>query len=219
MTQPLLDNLELQQVQELDTEQDQVLVQHGIPALEGDFLQRLDRRATQVTLTGVLTGAEVGESLKTLREKFRTAQPVPFVADITTATKVDQVLIEEMGVRELAGKPARFEYAFTLREYITPPAEETEEPPESEQVDEEVTEDATEQVSDTVENVAENVGELRIQVEFEDESQDFTNLVVLVEGTSDSGEEQLFTIEEQTNGVYSRENVPAGEYSVSVARR
>ncbi|MEJ2557408.1 MAG: OmpA family protein, partial [Anaerolineae bacterium] len=126
---PMLGDVELQLVQKIETDEDEVLTQHGVPALEGDFLQRQRRRATQVTLTGVLTGPEAGEGLKTLRDKFRAAEPVPFVADIATAVRVDEMLIEEMGVRELAGKPERFEYAFTLREYI--PAEEviTEEPP------------------------------------------------------------------------------------------
>lgn len=117
MARPMLDDLELQQVQTIEVDGDQVWVQHGIPALEGDFLQGLGRRASQVTLTGVLTGAEVADSLKKLRDKFRAAAPVTFVADIATAIRLDQVLIEEMGVRELAGRPARFEYAFTLREF------------------------------------------------------------------------------------------------------
>lgn len=118
MTRPMLDDLELQQVQTIELDGDQVWTEHSIPALEGDFFQGLGRRASQITLTGVLTGAEAADGLNNLRGKFRTAQPVAFVADIATATRLDQMLIEEMGVRELAGKPARFEYAFTLREYI-----------------------------------------------------------------------------------------------------
>ncbi len=97
---PMLGDVELQLVQKLEAEEDLVLAQHDVPALEGDFLQRLGRRATRFSLTGVLSGPEVADGLKTLREKFRAAEPVSFVADIATATTVDQVLIEEMGVRE-----------------------------------------------------------------------------------------------------------------------
>src|SRR5713226_9222712 len=125
MPRPMLDDVELQQVQEVEAEDQEVLAQHGVPALEGDFLQDLGRRATRVKLTGVLTGSEAGGGLKKLREKFRAAEPVPLVADIATATKVDKVLIEEMGVRELAGKPERFEYAITIIEYIPPPTNQT----------------------------------------------------------------------------------------------
>ena len=108
MPRPMLDGVELEQVQKVEAEDEEVLAQHGVPALEGDFLQDLGRRVTRLTLTGVITGADSGDQLKTLREKFRSATPVPFVEDIAVATKVDKVLIEEFGVRELAGKPQRF---------------------------------------------------------------------------------------------------------------
>src|SRR5215212_287715 len=110
MPRPMLDSVELEQVQKIEVEDHEVLAQHGVPALEGDFLQDLGRRVTRVSLSAVITGPDADERLKTLREKFRSATPVPFVADIATATKVDKVLIEEFGVREVSGKPERFEY-------------------------------------------------------------------------------------------------------------
>ncbi|MGH9940555.1 MAG: DNA circularization N-terminal domain-containing protein, partial [Blastocatellia bacterium] len=105
---PMLDGVELQLVQKIAADDEEVVVQHGVPALEGDFLQDLGRRASRITLTGVMTGPEAGDDLKTWREKFRAAETVSFVADIATATKVDKVLIEEFGIRELAGRPERF---------------------------------------------------------------------------------------------------------------
>lgn len=126
---PMLDGVELEQVQKIDSDDQEVLAQHGVPALEGDFLQDLGRRVTRVTLTCVITGPKAQDQLKTLREKFRAATPVPFVADIATATKVGKVLIEELGVREVAGKPERFEYELTLREFLPPPKPEQEKPP------------------------------------------------------------------------------------------
>ncbi len=202
MARPMLDDVELQQVQEIQTEQDQVLAQHGVPALEGDFLQGLGRRATQVTLTGVLTGPEVGEGLKTLREKFRAATPVPFVADITTATKVDQVLIEEMGVRELAGKPERFEYALTLREFILPPAVEAEEPPEP---------DVPPPPDDDIDQ---NVGTLEVEVIVEgDPNFDFSTTTVTVEGTQEDGTDLSRTLTNRENNVWTEEDFPPGQYT------
>ena len=100
----MLDGVELEQVQKVDAEDQEVLAQHGVPGLEGDFLQDLGRRVTRLSLTGVITGADSADQLKTLREKFRSATPVAFVEDIAVATKVDKVLIEEFGVREVAGK-------------------------------------------------------------------------------------------------------------------
>ena len=118
---PMLDDLELAQVQEIESGQRQALAEHGVPALEGDFLQRLGRNGTRLDLRGVLTGSDVRDSLEALRKKFRKAEPVSFVADIATATSVEKVLIEEMRVRELAGKPEVFEYGFSLREFTPAP--------------------------------------------------------------------------------------------------
>ncbi len=206
MARPMLDDVELQQVQKIEVDEDQVLIQHGVPALEGDFLQRLNRRATQVTLTGVLTGPEVGEGLKTLREKFRAAEPVPFVADMTTATQVDQVLIEEMGVRELAGKPERFEYALTLREFIVPPEVITEEPPEP---------DVPEPPDDDIDqNVGTLIGEVIVEGQ---PSFDFSRVTVTVQGTTQDGEDLSRTLTSREGNIWTEEGIPAsrGEYTVA----
>src|SRR5919197_290203 len=126
---PMLDDLELQQTQQLEIDEDEDFATHEVPALEGDFDQGLGRRGAAVTLSGVLTGPEAGDGLKSLRGKFRAGEAVPFAADIATATKLDKVLVEEMGVRELAGRPQRFEYAFRLREFTPPPPPKTTPPP------------------------------------------------------------------------------------------
>src|SRR6185295_9922194 len=129
---PVLDDIELELVQKIDSDQDQVLNRTSVPGLEGDFLESEGRRATTFTLNGVMVGETSAESLEKLRKKFREAKPIPFVSDISTAVKVDQVLIEDMGVRDLAGRPERFEYALTLREFKeapTPPIEPPIEPP------------------------------------------------------------------------------------------
>jgi len=200
---PMLDDIELQHVQNIEVDGDQVLVQHGVPALEGDFLQRLGRRGARITLSGVLTGPDAGDRLKTLRDKFRAAEPVSFVADIATATRVDQVLIEEMGVRELAGKTERFEYAFTLREYTPPP------PPEEEPPEPEVPEPPAEEID-------ENVGTLIVEVDVEGEPEfDFSRVTVTVEGHQ---EDETFLARSSTNrsgNVWTEDEFPAGSYTVT----
>ena len=116
MVRPMLGDLELEQVQLVESDEDQVVVRHSVPALEGDFLQDLGRRGARVSLTGVLTAPETKDSLADLRTRFHAGDPVAFVSDITSATAVDQVLVERMDVRELAGRPSMFEYHLTLRE-------------------------------------------------------------------------------------------------------
>lgn len=213
---PMLADIELPLVQRVEAEERQALAQHEVPALEGDFLQGLGRRASRVTLAGVMTGPEAGESLKVLREKFRAAAPVSFVADIATATRVDEVVIEELGVRELAGRPERFEYAVTLREFVQPPANAEE---QTEVVDESAEADAEAQTEEAVEGIAGEVGRLEVHVTLTADVQDFTGIVVLVEKQPASGERVTFLLEEQVNGVYSRDDVPAGEYTVRAFRR
>jgi hypothetical protein len=211
---PMLGGVELQHVQRLEIDGDQVLVQHGVPALEGDFLQGLGRRGAQVTLAGVLTGPESGQGLKDLRAKFRAAEPVPFLADLSSATRVDQVLIEGMGVRELAGKPERFEYAFTLREYL-PPAE-----PEvaAEQVEEGIQEQATEISSQQIDDISDALGTLEVQVNLGDGG-DYSRIAVVVEGATADGEPFSTRIEEETDGVYRLEDIRAGTYTVRAVVR
>lgn len=199
---PMLDDIELQNVQKIEVDGDQVLVQHGVPALEGDFLQRLGRRGMQITITGVLTGPEAGDGLKNLRDKFRAAEPVSFVADIAAATRVDQVLIEEMGVRELAGKPERFEYTFTLREYI-PPVPLEEEPPEIE----------TPENQD--ERIDQGVGILIVEVNVEGQSSfDFSRITTTVRGTQEDGTDLSRTLTNRTDNIWKEDNFPMGNYTV-----
>jgi hypothetical protein len=118
MARPMLGDLELEQVQLVEADEDQVVTRHPVPGLEGDFLQDLGRRAARMRLTGVLTATDTIQHLGTLREKFHAGDPVGFVSDITSATLVDQVLIERMDVVEVAGRPSAFEYRFDLREFL-----------------------------------------------------------------------------------------------------
>ncbi len=195
---PMLGDLELEMVQEIESDQDRLLAQHAIPALEGDFLQELGRRATTITLTGVLAGEEVADQLKALREKFRGAEPVPFAADIATATRIDQVLIEEMGVRELAGRTQRFEYAFTLREYIPPPPPQEEPPP----ID----------PPDPVDPVN---GVLEVEVIVEGRPDfDFDTVTVTVRGKKDDGADLERTLTNRTSdNIWTENDFPPGNYT------
>ena len=198
---PMLGEIELPLVQKLDIEGTQAIAEHSVPALEGDFLQGLGRRATRITLNGVLTGADAGKGLKDLREKFRAAEPVSFVADINTATKVDKVLIEKMDVKELAGKPERFEYAFTLREYIPATKAVEEVPPEPKPP--EIKTD-------------EKVGTLIVEVIVEDQPDyDYSKVTVMVEGKQEDG--TALSPRPMTNragNIWTEEKFPAGDYVV-----
>ncbi|HEV3469728.1 MAG TPA: peptidoglycan-binding protein [Pyrinomonadaceae bacterium] len=198
MARPILDDIELEQAQEIEVEEEHVLAQHSIPALATDFLQRLDRRALRVTLQGVLTGEGVRERLERLREKYRATQPVPFVSDVTTATKVEKVLIEELGVRELAGKPARFEYAFTLREFIPPPEPVVVPPPP------------------VPPRPPVETGTLVVEVTVEGEPDfDFGTVTVTAEGRQDDGTQLSRELRNRAGNVWTEEVMPPGQYTAT----
>jgi hypothetical protein len=116
----MLDDLELPQVQEISAYDRRTLAEHKPPGMSGNFLQNLGRRPTRLVLWGVATGPEALTFTQKLDNKFRSAKPVPFTADIVTDAEIDLMVIDDLKLQELAGKPERFAYVLTLREFIKP---------------------------------------------------------------------------------------------------
>ncbi len=116
----MLDDLELPQVQEVTTYDQRALAEHKPPGMAGSLLQNLGRRPALVVLWGVATGPEARAFAGKLDQKFRDAKPLPFTADIVADAKIDKVLIDDLRLEELAGKPERFAYVLRLREFIKP---------------------------------------------------------------------------------------------------
>ncbi len=117
---PMLDDIELIQVQEVGTYDRRVLAEHKPPGMAGSLLQNLGRRPARVVLWGVATGDKALEFTQKLDDKFRAGKPVPFIADIVAESQIQQVSIDDLRFQDLAGKPERFAYVLTLREFIKP---------------------------------------------------------------------------------------------------
>jgi len=117
---PLLDDMELVQVQEIGTYDKRVLAEHKPPGMAGSLLQNLGRRPARIVLWGVATGDKALEFTQKLDDKFRAGKPVPFIADIVAESQIQQVLIDDLRFQDLAGKPERYAYVLTLREFIEP---------------------------------------------------------------------------------------------------
>src|ERR1041385_3151080 len=118
--QPMLDDLELPQVQEITTLERRVLAEHRAPGMAGSLLQNLGRRPARLLLWGVATGPDALEFTRKLESKFTGGQPVPFAADIVADARIDKVIISDLRVQDLAGRPQRFAYVVALREHIDP---------------------------------------------------------------------------------------------------
>jgi len=93
-----------------------------VPGLSGDLHQDLGRGALAVEITGSMSGDEARDAfLKEVRARFLAGDPVDFVADIVAESELEQVLIEALGVEEVAGQADAFRYRVVLREYTEPP--------------------------------------------------------------------------------------------------
>ena len=117
----MLGDIELKGIQRIHTEEDRRIVEHQVPGMEGSVLQDMGRSATAVFFEGIAHGEKALEEIEKLREKFKKHEPVTFTADITTATDITKVLIDDITINELAGRPACYGYRIKILEYIPPP--------------------------------------------------------------------------------------------------
>ena len=100
---PMLDDLELPLVQEITTHDRRVLAEHKPPGMEGSLLQNLGRRPARLVLWGVVVGDDAQNTIEKLDEKFRSGGPFPFVADISSDSEIDQIVIDDFQLQEIAG--------------------------------------------------------------------------------------------------------------------
>jgi len=142
---PMLDDLELPQVQEITTLDRRALAEHKPPNMSGSLLQNLGRRPTRLTLWGVSTGPDARNFVEQLDDKFRANNPVSFTADIVTEAGIEKMVIDDLQVQDLAGKPQRYAYILTLREHIEPV-----EPEDTSGLDTGILGDALDQLDDLV---------------------------------------------------------------------
>ncbi len=117
---PMLDDLELPQVQEIRSQDRRDLAEHRPPGMDGSLLQNLGRGPTRLALWGIASGPQARTFIETLDGKFRAGAAVSFTADIVADSEIEKLKIDDLRIQELAGKPDRFAYVLTLREFIEP---------------------------------------------------------------------------------------------------
>lgn len=200
---PMLDSIELQNVQKIVLDEDQVFTEHDIPALEGNFFQGLGRRSALISLIGVMTGSQAADKLKTLRQKFREARPLPFISDLSSTTRIDRVLIGGLDVRDIAGKPERFEYALQLVEYSEAAETVTDKPPQivpPDKPDEPIDKKMATLIVEVI---------VRGQPHF-----DHSETTVTADGQQDDGQPLTATLTTREDNIWTEGNFPAGAYEV-----
>jgi hypothetical protein len=117
---PMIDELELPQVQEIDLLERRALAEHRAPGMDGSLLQNLGREAACLALWGVASGPEALDFSDRLDAKFRAGEPVTFIADIAEDSEIERMVIDDLRFQELAGKLRTFAFALTLREHLVP---------------------------------------------------------------------------------------------------
>jgi len=116
----MLDDVALPQVQEIGTYDRRALAEHKPPGGDGSHLQNLGRNPTRVALWGVATGPDATDVVEKLEAKFRAGASMDFVADITTDTGIEKVVIDDLQLQDVEGVPERRAYVLTLRQFIEP---------------------------------------------------------------------------------------------------
>jgi hypothetical protein len=109
-------------IQRIGTREDRRLVEVAVPGMEGSLTQDLGSGSVSIHIEGTLAGDDARDGfLGQVRAMLQAGDPVDFVADITTATSVEKIVIADLKVQELAGSADSFQYHIVLTQYVEPP--------------------------------------------------------------------------------------------------
>lgn len=98
------------------------LARLSVPGLAGDLHHDLGSHSLAVEIEGSLhSDDERDEFLDKVRTPFLAGDPLSFVADITAATNLEQVVIEGLEVEEVNDAARSFRYRIRIRQYVEPP--------------------------------------------------------------------------------------------------
>jgi len=122
IVRPMIGDWEVPRIERIASAEGRRLARFAVPGLAGDLHQDLGRDSLVVEIVGSLHGDEARDQFLTdLRAMFVAGDPVSFVADITTATELEQVLVEALDVEEVNQAAGAFRYRIVLRQYVEPP--------------------------------------------------------------------------------------------------
>lgn len=119
---PMIGEYEVPGLERIGATERRRLREIPVPGLGGSYHQDLGAHPLSLRLEGSLQGDEARDGfLETVRGMFSAGEPVDFVADITTATTLEKMIVAGLDVEESAEVPDTFRYAITLLQYTEPP--------------------------------------------------------------------------------------------------
>lgn len=122
IVRPVIGEWEVPSIERIQTLEERRIARLPVPGLLGDIQQDLGAASLAVEIAGSLHGDEARDDfLQKLRDEFRAGNPVSFAADITNASELDRVLIDELELEEVNDSANGFRYRVVLREYVEPP--------------------------------------------------------------------------------------------------
>ena len=103
----MIGDWEVPRIERISTLDQRRLARLSVPGLAGDLHHDLGSHSVAIEIEGSLHGdTERDDFLTTVREPFLAGDPLTFVADITTATEFEQVVIEGLHVEEVERRGA-----------------------------------------------------------------------------------------------------------------
>ncbi|MEN3333449.1 MAG: hypothetical protein V7641_2814 [Blastocatellia bacterium] len=125
MPVPMIDDIELKAVQTIRQETSSGFAEQRVVGLDGTLHQKLGRRSHRVELSGFLLPDTAADDLGKLQDKASKGEEVTFTADITTALKIDKMVIEQFRAEQQVGPQGQIAYHVILAESppLPPPAE------------------------------------------------------------------------------------------------
>jgi hypothetical protein len=119
---PVLGGWEIPHIASIGSVEQRSFAELPVPGKTASLFQDLAATPTRIVIGGSLYGDEDRDAfLQEVRDKFRAGDPVTFVADITTATEIQYVVIETLRFEQSASRPDEIEYLISLRESPPPP--------------------------------------------------------------------------------------------------
>jgi hypothetical protein len=120
----MIAELEVPGLTRIGTVESRRLVEIPVPGLPGSYHQDLGHDPLRLRLEGSLHGHDAQDAfLAEVRRMHLSAEPVDFVADITTATALEQMLVADLRMEEVSTEDEVLRYAITLVQYTEPPPE------------------------------------------------------------------------------------------------
>lgn len=113
---PLLGDISLEFVQQIEHSLNTGYWPSRIAGLEGELQQRSGRPSHQIQIRGVLFGSDAIKQLERLQEAAAKGEELTFAYNITTALQLKKVVILEFHVIEDAGLPNCYHYNLRLKE-------------------------------------------------------------------------------------------------------